>query len=153
MKAVVAVAVAVLLAGCGMSLPTLYRVPIIQGNVVDRDKVEQLETGMTPRQVRYLLGTPLIDNSFDDHRWDYVFYLRDRNAEVKESQLSLFFEEGKLARIEGDETYHAVLPEENAEIDPEELEDDDEPQAPLPTDRQRAPAPDGGPVDPDPGRL
>lgn len=150
MRVAAAVALAALLTGCSMPLPTLFRVPVLQGNVVDRDKVEQLEPGMTPRQVRYLLGTPLINNTFDDHRWDYVFYFRDQDAKVRESQLSLFFEGGKLARIEGDETYQAVLPEEIREIDPEELKEEGEPQAPLPADRQQTPAPGPGPVDRDP---
>lgn len=148
MKAVAAVvATAALLAGC--SLPTLFRVPILQGNIVDSEKVKQLEPGMTPRQVRYLLGTPLIDNSFDARRWDYVFYLRDKNANVSESQLSLFFDDGKLARIEGDKTYQAMLPEEMREIDPDELEeamaDDD---SPLPAERR--PTPEPGPDTPSP---
>lgn len=102
-------------------LPTLFRVPVLQGNVVDAEKVVQLEEGMTPRQVQYLLGTPLIENNFDGQRWDYVFHFRDRNNNVNQSQLSLFFEEGKLARIVGAEAYQATLPEETRELDAEKL--------------------------------
>lgn len=144
MKAAVVLTTAALLAGC--SLPTLFRVPILQGNIVESEKVKQLETGMTPRQVRYLLGTPLIQNDFDTRRWDYVFYLRNQDAEVRESQLSLFFEDGKLTKIAGDQTYQAMLPEEMGDIDPDELEEamEDSDNAPLPTDR-RQPGPDRRP--------
>lgn len=143
MKAVAVAVFAALLAGC--TIPTLFRVPILQGNVVDGDKVQQLEAGMTQRQVRYLLGTPLIDNSFGEQRWDYVFHLRDRNDNVRESQLSLFFQDDKLARIEGDDTYQAMLPEEVREIDPEAVEDsEEESETPPPRDR-RLPQPTPGP--------
>jgi outer membrane protein assembly factor BamE len=152
MKAVAAVALAALLAGCSIGMPTLFRVPVLQGNVVDAEKVAQLEIGMTPRQVQYLLGTPLIDNSFSDHRWAYVFYFRDRNGRVNKSQLSLLFEDQQLAHIEGDQTYRAVLPEEAGELDPEELEaavaDEEEAESPPPPDR---PLPQPDPAGPEPG--
>lgn len=107
---------AALLAGCSY-VPSLYRVPVLQGNVVTTESYKKLELGMTPPQVRYLLGTPLIHSSIAPHRWDYVFYYRDPRGDVRESELSLFFNDGQLARIEGGESYDAVLPEERKEID------------------------------------
>jgi outer membrane protein assembly factor BamE len=94
-------------------------VPVIQGNIVNTDKVNQLEKGMTEPQVRYLLGTPLIDSTFGENRWDYVYYFRNARGQESESQLSLFFDNGKLARIEGNEGFEAQLPEEANEIDPD----------------------------------
>ena len=104
------------LAACSYS--PLFRVPVLQGNVVTAEKVKQLEIGMTPRQVQFLLGTPLLENKFGEDRWDYVYYYRDPRGVERESQLSLFFREQTLARIEGDETYEALLPENEKEIDP-----------------------------------
>lgn len=157
MKAAAALVFAALLTGCAsqrptLRMPTLFRVPVLQGNVVDGEKVAQLEIGMTRRQAQYLLGTPLIDNSFGDHRWAYVFYFRDRNGRVTESQLSLFFEDDKLARIEGDRTYRAMLPEEVRELDPEELEaavaEEQASESSPPPDR---PLPRPDPAGPEPG--
>lgn len=96
----------------------LFRVPVLQGNVVTIIKVKQLKIGQTPHQVQYLLGTPLLKSSFGENRWDYVFYYRDPRGVERESQLSLFFENQKLARIEGDNTFKALLPEEQQDIDP-----------------------------------
>lgn len=96
----------------------LFRVPVLQGNVVTAAKVQQLEIGQTQRQVQYLLGTPLLESSFGEQRWDYVFYYRDPRGVERESQLSLFFKDQKLARIEGDDTFKALLPEEQKAIDP-----------------------------------
>lgn len=156
MKVVAALVFAALLAGCAsqrptlqmpaLQVPTLFRVPVLQGNVVDGDKVQKLEPGMTTRQVRYLLGTPLIDNNFDDHRWDYVFYFRDRNANVMESQLSLFFEDDKLARIKGDKAYRAMLPEQMRELDVDKLTQPVPPEASPPPAPQPAPQPAPGPA-------
>ena len=95
----------------------LFRVPVLQGNVVTADKLKQLKIGMSPRQVQYVLGTPLLENDFGQRRWDYVYYYRNPDGVERESQLSLFFEQGELARIEGDDNYTALLPEEEQEID------------------------------------
>ncbi len=95
----------------------LFRVPVLQGNVVTVDKVKQLEIGMTPKQVQFLLGTPLLESTFGEERWDYVYYYRDPRGVERESQLSLFFRSNELRRISGDETFQALLPEEQKEID------------------------------------
>ena len=47
-----------------------------QGNLLDAEQVDQLEVGMTRSQVRFLLGTPMVVDSFDPDRWDYVYSLR-----------------------------------------------------------------------------
>ena len=31
---------------------------------------------MTRSQVRYLLGTPMVADSFNKERWDYIYYLK-----------------------------------------------------------------------------
>ncbi len=123
MKRVLILLAFVSLAGC--SLPSYYRVPVLQGNVVTQDKVQQLELGMTPPQVRYLLGTPLIVSNFQPNRWDYLFYYRNTRGKTRESKLSLEFNDGALASIEGDESYEALLPEEQQQIDqdPDDLEE------------------------------
>jgi hypothetical protein len=56
----------------------VYRIPIQQGNHLDAETLAQVKPGMTHTQVRYLLGTPLVDGGFQNDRWDYVYYLRMR---------------------------------------------------------------------------
>jgi|GEM_PF-1029345 len=91
------------------SLPVFFRVPVVQGNVVTAKNVGQLELGMTKRQVEYVMGTSLIDSSFEKDRWDYVFYYRDPRAHVRQSELNLFFANEKLAQIEGDDEYTRAI--------------------------------------------
>ncbi len=105
MKILAALVTLLTLSACGL----YYRVPIVQGNVVTPDEVSKLKLGMTKRQVKYVLGTPLVDPSFEQNRWDYVFYYRNPNAHVRQSKLDLYFQNGKLADIEGNQEYTAQI--------------------------------------------
>lgn len=88
---------------------TPYRPDIQQGNFISQEMVEQLKIGMTPAQVRFVLGTPLLTDVFHENRWDYPFRLQKGNGEVIASRVTVHFENNRLARIEGGE-----LPEERA---------------------------------------
>jgi outer membrane protein assembly factor BamE len=73
--------------------------------------VSQLKLGMTRDQVRFVLGTPLITDSFHADRWDYVFRRqRSGSNELERYKLAVFFEDSKLARIDSD-----LAPAANAE--------------------------------------
>ena len=88
-----------------------YRIEIQQGNFVSQEMVSQLKLGMSKDQVRFVLGTPLIADSFHADRWDYVFRRqRVNSSELEQRKIAVFFEEGKLKRIEGD-----VKPASNAD--------------------------------------
>ncbi len=53
-----------------------YQAPISQGNLLKQEDVDQVAVGMTRSQVRFLLGTPMIDDPFHADRWDYIYYLK-----------------------------------------------------------------------------
>lgn len=89
--------------GCSIQdLPFVYRQTIQQGNVLDAEAVTALEAGMSRRQVRFLLGTPSIDDPFHRERWDYIYLLRDPGEPVERRRLSLFFEDDRLTGAAGD---------------------------------------------------
>ena len=54
----------------------VYRATISQGNLIKQEDLDQVEIGMTRNQVRFLLGTPLVDDPFHQSRWDYVYFIR-----------------------------------------------------------------------------
>jgi outer membrane protein assembly factor BamE len=54
----------------------VYQAALSQGNLLDQEDIDQVEVGMTRSQVRFLLGTPMIDDPFHENRWDYVYFLR-----------------------------------------------------------------------------
>jgi outer membrane protein assembly factor BamE len=101
---------ALLLVSCGsarLSVPNInpYRIEIQQGNFISQEMVSQLKPGMSKDQVRFILGTALITDSFHADRWDYVFRReKARSRELEQRKLAVFFENGKLTRIEGDVT-------------------------------------------------
>lgn len=89
------------LSACGL----FYHVPVRQGNVLTPDDVARLEAGMTKQQVRYVMGTPLVRSAFENNRWDYVFYYRDPNGQVRKSVISLYFVNGRVSEIMGDDQF------------------------------------------------
>ena len=91
------------LAGCGSNFgfPGVYRINVEQGNVVNEEMVEKLRPGLNKRQVRYIMVTPLIEDSFHADRWDYRYLLRNGNETLAETRLTLWFDGDELARAEG----------------------------------------------------
>ncbi len=79
-----------------------YRPVIQQGNFISEEMMAQIKTGMTRDQVRFVLGTPLLQDIFHAERWDYPFRLAKGNGELTTSRVVIFFDkEGKVARFEG----------------------------------------------------
>lgn len=92
---------ALLLVVASLSGGCVYRMTIQQGNYLDPAAVAQLKDGMTRSQVRYLLGTPMVPDAFNENRWDYLYYLkRGRIRAPEERRLTVWFEDDKVARIE-----------------------------------------------------
>lgn len=81
---------------------TPYRIEIQQGNYVSQQMVSQLKPGMTRDQVRLVLGTPLLTDIFHADRWDYVYWRETSAGKREQRKLAIFFEDGKLARLDGD---------------------------------------------------
>ena len=79
----------------------IYRMDIQQGNLLDAEQVDQVEVGMTRSQVRYLLGTPMVIDSFDRERWDYIYsYQRGHSRQIVKRHLVIWFDGDKVTRIE-----------------------------------------------------
>ena len=83
-----------LLGGCA------HKIEIQQGNVVTQKQLEQLRPGLDRRQVRSLLGTPLLNDPFHPDRWDY-YYSMSRGEELKKRyRLTVFFSGDSVLRFE-----------------------------------------------------
>ena len=81
---------------------TPYRIDIVQGNVVTKEQLALVRPGMSRVQVRDVLGSPLVTDIFHADRWDYMFW-RDKPGTKREKRtLTVFFEDGKLTRLDGD---------------------------------------------------
>jgi outer membrane protein assembly factor BamE len=86
-------------ASCAAGL-TPYKMDIRQGNLVTPDMREKLKIGMSKLQVRYVLGTPTINDPFHGNRWDYVYRLERGGQAAEKQDMTLYFEGDNLARIE-----------------------------------------------------
>ncbi|MGW8270805.1 MAG: outer membrane protein assembly factor BamE [Burkholderiales bacterium] len=78
-----------------------YRIEIQQGNYVSQDMIDKLKRGMSREQVRFVLGTPLLTDMFHANRWDYVFFRERPNKTREERRISVFFENNRLVRVDG----------------------------------------------------
>jgi len=87
-----------LLTGC----ITEYRVDIQQGNIVTPDMTAELKPGMTQRQVRFVLGTPLVIDPFHPERWDYYYSFSKAGGKPVQRRLTLFFNNDTLTNASGD---------------------------------------------------
>lgn len=84
-----------------LSVGCVYRMDIQQGNLLDVEQVDQVEVGMTRSQVRFLLGTPMVIDSFNADRWDYVYSLRrGHSRQVTRRHLVVWFDGDTVTRIE-----------------------------------------------------
>ena len=85
----------IVLAGCFQP----YRMEIQQGNIVTEEQIQRLQIGMSRREARFVLGTPLVEDPFHAHRWDYYFSLSQEIKETDQHDLSLFFDGDSLVEI------------------------------------------------------
>ncbi len=83
------------------SFPGVYKLDIQQGNIVTQEMVNQLKPGMDKRQVRYIMGTPLLLDSFHEDRWDYFYSLKNNGEDYSQERLTLYFSNDQLVNMKG----------------------------------------------------
>ncbi|WP_254926041.1 outer membrane protein assembly factor BamE domain-containing protein [Bordetella genomosp. 11] len=147
--AIAATAIAAALAGCSSGkwgFP--YIAPVQQGNWITSEQVALLRPGMTREQVRFALGSPTLTSVLHADRWDYPYYFKPGYGPSQERKFTVFFENDKLTRWEGDK---------QPDVQPFQLANDQATQAKAPGNGGAAPqnpAPAStGPVGPAGGGL
>lgn len=101
--AVIGGSLALALSACGSTewgFP--YRSNVQQGNWITAEQVARLEPGMSREQVRFLLGTPTLQDIFRTDRWDYPYFSKPGYGEPEQRRFSVWFEGDSLVRWEGD---------------------------------------------------
>ena len=100
-KSVLVLFAALSLSACGL-FPPPYKVPVTQGNLITEEQRSQLQIGMSESQVTFLLGTPLLRDTFKPNEWHYMYTSRYADADTKQSEaedLVLIFNNGTLTQI------------------------------------------------------
>ncbi|EKE73998.1 outer membrane protein assembly factor BamE [Gallaecimonas xiamenensis] len=99
-KALLALTLGLSLSGCGL----IYRIDVPQGNYLEQDQIDKLQPGMSQEQVAYVLGTPLLKDSFNDGTWYYKYAYRPGKGTLVEKDLTLTFDgQGKLKAVKADD--------------------------------------------------
>jgi len=79
----------------------VHKMNIEQGNVITPEMVNKLHTGMTEEQVKNVMGTPMLLNTFDDNRIDYVYTYKPAYGKLTEKNITLTFRNHRLQQIGG----------------------------------------------------
>ncbi len=88
-----------MLIGCQSNLLTVYKIDIQQGNALEADTVAKINTGMSKEQVQFLLGSPILRDSFHPDRWDYIYHFTPGYGKQERRQLILYFDRDEVVDI------------------------------------------------------
>lgn len=94
---------AVFLAFSSSACNLIYKQNIQQGNALEQDDLDELYVGMNKRQVLFVLGTPSVQDPFQQNRWDYVQTFSRRGGDLVQRTVTLNFEADLLTEIFGAE--------------------------------------------------
>lgn len=92
----------VLMSGC---VDWIYRIDVPQGNFLEDKNVEQLRINMTKEQVVYVLGRPVVQDSFNHDTWYYVYEMKrgmSKRGEDFRKELIIQFTDNRVASVTGD---------------------------------------------------
>lgn len=85
------------IAGCAL----VYSPDVQEGNIIEKKTIDQLQPGMTKRQVLVLMGTPSATSPFNQNRWDYVSTRQHRGGDIKKRTYTLSFNNDTLVSTKG----------------------------------------------------
>ena len=91
------------LSGCEtLRFPGVHRITIQQGTVLTQEMIDKLKPGMSRSQVRFVLGNPVVDDSLDQNRWDYLHTVQVAGGQKQQRRLTVYFSDNRLSHFEGD---------------------------------------------------
>jgi len=95
-----------ILAVCTFSLTACIRPfqpAIQQGNIINNSSLQEIRAGMSKQEVLYILGTPMVTDPFNSHRWDYFYSKKDRNKNETTTRIvTAIFDQDSLVELTGD---------------------------------------------------
>jgi outer membrane protein assembly factor BamE len=98
---ILAITIALSLSACSS---WVFRIDLPQGNFLEQKNIDKLQIGMNKEQVKFVLGSAVIQDAFNNDTWHYVYLLKSGRSEdlnVKK-RFILHFEEELLTSAEGD---------------------------------------------------
>lgn len=82
----------------------VYRIDIPQGNYLEQKSIDKIQIGMTKEQVKFILGSPVVVDTFNNDTWNYVYRFKSGRSKKLDMQKSftIEFEDDKLISADGD---------------------------------------------------
>jgi outer membrane protein assembly factor BamE len=92
-----------LIAGCSsFEFPWVHKYDLQQGNIINQEMIDQLKPGMSKRQVRFVMGPPLLHDTFTNNRWDYYYGERKADGEKFQERVTIYFADEIMTHFSGD---------------------------------------------------
>jgi len=84
----------------------VFRYDVPQGNYLEQKSIDKLQVGMTKEQVKFILGSPVVVDTFNDNTWSYIYKLKSgRNRDFDQrKEFIINFSEDKVISASGDFT-------------------------------------------------
>lgn len=95
----------ILICICTIMLNSCYHADIQQGNNLTAEQVKELKLGMTKAAVINLLGSPVLEDVFNDQRLVYVYTLLPNSGDYVQKKMTLYFKHDRLIKIEGSSSF------------------------------------------------
>lgn len=83
-----------LLGGC-----TVHKPDVQQGNIIEPEVLAQLHPGLSKKQVKFLMGTPIIQDPFHPWRWDYIYWFKAQGKPAVRQQVTVYFDKGVVRHL------------------------------------------------------
>ena len=83
----------------------IFRIDVPQGNFLDEKDVKKLRINMTKEQVAYVLGKPVVQDSFDHDTWYYLYQMKrgmKKRGDDFRKELKILFVDDKVTEVIGD---------------------------------------------------
>ena len=110
---------------------SIYRPEIDHGQFVESKDIDKLYIGMPAAEVIGIMGTPLVVDSFNRSRWDYVHIkIDDKRTVVERQKISIVFSDGLIEEIivdKQEDEENGIATEAIADEESESAEKDKEP--------------------------
>lgn len=77
-----------------------YHPPVQQGNLLAEKDIKKITVGMTSKEVRSLLGEPLLMNIYANKQLVYIYTLRVQHKRPAEKRLIIYFKNQRVTRYQ-----------------------------------------------------
>ena len=84
------------------AFPGVFKINVQQGNIVTQDMLDKLKAGMTKKQVHFVLGKPVLENTFNTSLENYIYSYQKAGGETQRQTIKIYYENDTFTRYEGE---------------------------------------------------